>query len=107
MVPWAKKSSSLSECCGRSRVARWGLRSRRRTGCTGFARETFISAPAKYSSQSLPIYFYVFYLLNRNGEPLVNLLFFRRRELLESLLAAPKGSATPFSAITDASGSSS
>jgi hypothetical protein len=42
-----------------------------------------------------------------NGEPLVNLLFFRRRELLESLLAAPKGSATPFSAITDASGSSS
>ena len=58
--------------------------------CTGFARETFISAPAKYSSQSLPIYFYVFYLLNRNGEPLVNLPFFRRRELLESLLAAPK-----------------
>ena len=41
-------------------------------------------------SQSLPIHFYAFDLLNRNGQPLVNLPFSRRRELLESLLAAPK-----------------
>jgi bifunctional non-homologous end joining protein LigD len=38
-------------------------------------------------SQTLPIYFYAFDLLNRNGELLVNLPFSRRRELLENLLA--------------------
>jgi bifunctional non-homologous end joining protein LigD len=41
-------------------------------------------------SQSLPIYFYAFELLIQNGELLVNLPLSRRRELLESLLAAPK-----------------
>ena len=41
-------------------------------------------------SQSLPIHFYGFDLLNRNGELLVNLPLSRRRELLESLLTAPK-----------------
>ena len=41
-------------------------------------------------SQSIPIYFYVFDLLNRHGELLVNLPFSRRRELLEGVLAAPK-----------------
>ena len=41
-------------------------------------------------SQSLPIYFYAFDLLNRNGELLVNLPIARRRELLESMLAAPE-----------------
>ena len=40
-------------------------------------------------SQSLPIYFYCFDLLNRNGELLVNLPLSSRREVLESLLAAP------------------
>jgi bifunctional non-homologous end joining protein LigD len=39
-------------------------------------------------SQAVPIYFYAFDLLNRDGELLVNLPFSRRRELLESLLAA-------------------
>jgi bifunctional non-homologous end joining protein LigD len=41
-------------------------------------------------SQSLPIYFYAFDLLHRNGEILVNLPLSRRRKLLENLLAAPK-----------------
>jgi bifunctional non-homologous end joining protein LigD len=41
-------------------------------------------------SQELPIHFYVFDLLNRDGEILVNLPFSRRRELLGNLLAAPK-----------------
>jgi ATP-dependent DNA ligase len=41
-------------------------------------------------SQSLPIYFYVFGLLKRNGELRVNLPLSRRRELLGDLLAAPK-----------------
>jgi DNA ligase D-like protein (predicted ligase) len=41
-------------------------------------------------SRALPIYFYAFDLLKRNGELLVNLPFSRRRELLESLLAAPE-----------------
>ena len=41
-------------------------------------------------SQSLPIYYYAFDLLNRNGELLVNLPLSRRRELLENLLAVPK-----------------
>jgi ATP-dependent DNA ligase len=41
-------------------------------------------------SQSLPIYFYGFDLLNQNDQLLVNLPFARRRELLESLLANPK-----------------
>jgi DNA ligase D-like protein (predicted ligase) len=41
-------------------------------------------------SQSLPIHFYAFDLLNRNGQPLVNLPLARRRELLESLLTDPK-----------------
>jgi bifunctional non-homologous end joining protein LigD len=40
-------------------------------------------------SQSLRIFFYAFDLLNRNGELLINLPFFRWRELLESLLTAP------------------
>jgi ATP-dependent DNA ligase len=38
-------------------------------------------------SQSLPIYFYVRFT-TQNGKLLVNLPFFRRRELLENLLAA-------------------
>jgi ATP-dependent DNA ligase len=41
-------------------------------------------------SRSLPVYFYAFDLLNRDGELLVNLPFARRRELLESLLIAPE-----------------
>ena len=73
-----------------SRIARGRLRSRRRIGRFGFARQTLLSAPARHLSQSLPIYFYAFDLLNRNGELLVNLPLSRRRELLEDLLAAPK-----------------
>ena len=41
-------------------------------------------------SRALPVYFYAFDLLNRDGELLVNLPFSRRRELLESMLAAPE-----------------
>ena len=41
-------------------------------------------------SQSLPIYYYVFDLLNRDGELFVNLPFARRREALASPLALPK-----------------
>ena len=41
-------------------------------------------------SQSRPIYFYAFDLLNRNGEVLVHLPLSHRRELLESLLVDPK-----------------
>ena len=41
-------------------------------------------------SQSLPIHFYAFDLLNKKGEMLVNLPLSRRRKLLESLLAAAK-----------------
>ena len=39
-------------------------------------------------SAALPVYFYAFDLLNRDGEPLVSLAIERRRELLERLLAA-------------------
>ena len=42
------------------------------------------------SSQSLPIYYYAFDLLHRNGELLVNLPLSRRRELLGDLLFALK-----------------
>ena len=41
-------------------------------------------------SQSLPIYFYAFDLVNRSGELLVNLPLSRRRELLGGLLVAPE-----------------
>ena len=41
-------------------------------------------------SHVLPVYFYCFDLLNRNGELLVNLPIERRRELLGSMLAAPE-----------------
>ena len=41
-------------------------------------------------SRTLPVYFYCFDLLNRDGELLINLPIERRRELLGSLLAAPK-----------------
>jgi ATP-dependent DNA ligase len=41
-------------------------------------------------SQSLPIYYYVFDVLNRDGELLVNLPFARQREALASSLALPK-----------------
>ena len=40
-------------------------------------------------SKDLTIYCYAFDLLNKNGEPLVNLPLSGRRELLESLLSAP------------------
>jgi bifunctional non-homologous end joining protein LigD len=38
----------------------------------------------------VPVYFYVFDLLNRDGELLVNLSIERRRQLLESFLTVPK-----------------
>ena len=41
-------------------------------------------------SRTLPVYFYAFDLLNRNGELLVDLPIERRRELLGSMLAAPE-----------------
>jgi bifunctional non-homologous end joining protein LigD len=41
-------------------------------------------------SQELPIYCYVFDLLNKNGQLLVNLPLSGRRELLESLLSAAR-----------------
>ena len=41
-------------------------------------------------SQSLPIYFYAFDLLNEKGKPLVDLPFTGRRKLLERLLSAPE-----------------
>jgi len=41
-------------------------------------------------SQTLPVYFYAFDLLNRDGEALVSLAIERRRELLERLLGTPK-----------------
>ena len=41
-------------------------------------------------SQLFPTHYYAVYSRNRNGKLLVNLPFVRRRELLESLLAAPK-----------------
>ena len=41
-------------------------------------------------SRALPVYFYAFDLLNRNGELLVNFPIERRRELLGSMLAAPE-----------------
>ena len=41
-------------------------------------------------SRALPVYFYAFDLLNREGESLVNVAIERRRELLGGLLAAPE-----------------
>jgi bifunctional non-homologous end joining protein LigD len=58
-------------------------------------------------SQSLPIYFYAFDLLYRNGEMLVNLPLSRRRELLENLLAAPKDPGAAVSALAGIIGTSS
>ena len=41
-------------------------------------------------SRALPVYFYAFDVLNRNGELLVDLPIERRRELLVGMLAAPQ-----------------
>ena len=41
-------------------------------------------------SRTLPVYFYCFDLLNRDGETLVSSPIERRRNLLESVLAAPE-----------------
>jgi ATP-dependent DNA ligase len=41
-------------------------------------------------SRELPVYFYAFDLLNRDGELLVNLSIERRRELLDRLLPTPE-----------------
>ena len=41
-------------------------------------------------SRALPVYFYAFDLLNRDGEPFVNLSIERRRELLGRLIPAPE-----------------
>ena len=41
-------------------------------------------------SRALPVYFYAFDLLNRDGESLVSVAIERRRELLGRLLAAPE-----------------
>ena len=41
-------------------------------------------------SRSLPVYFYAFDLLNRNGELLLNFSIERRRELLANVLPAPE-----------------
>jgi ATP-dependent DNA ligase len=41
-------------------------------------------------SRALPVYFYAFDLLNRDGELLVNLSIERRRELLGSIFSAPE-----------------
>ena len=41
-------------------------------------------------SRALPVYFYAFDLLNRNGKLLVDLPIERRRELLERMLAEPE-----------------
>ena len=41
-------------------------------------------------SREVPVYFYAFDLLNRDGELLVNRSIERRRELLDRLLQAPK-----------------
>ena len=41
-------------------------------------------------SRALPVYFYAFDLLNRDGEPLLDLAIERRRELMERLFAAPE-----------------
>ena len=57
--------------------------------CLGFARTPSFQLLQNSLSQELPVYCYVFDLLNRNGELLVNLPLSRRRELLEDLLAAP------------------
>jgi hypothetical protein len=40
--------------------------------------------------RSLPVYFYAFDLLNRDGELLIHLPIERRRELLGSMLVAPE-----------------
>jgi bifunctional non-homologous end joining protein LigD len=41
-------------------------------------------------SRSLPVYFYCFDLLNRDGEALVSVEIERRRDLLHRMFAAPK-----------------
>ena len=41
-------------------------------------------------SRTLPVYFYAFDLLNRDGESLLHLPIERRRDLLDKLLAAPE-----------------
>ena len=53
-------------------------------------------------SQSLPIYFYAFDLVNRSGELLVNLPLSRRRELLGGPACRARGSAAAVSVIAGA-----
>jgi bifunctional non-homologous end joining protein LigD len=48
------------------------------------------SSTAIAALRDLPLYFYAFDVLNRNGELLLNFPIERRRELLESLLAGAK-----------------
>ena len=58
-------------------------------------------------SRTLPVYFYPFDLLNRDGELLVNLPIERRRELLGSMSAAPEDPLPPVAAVASAIGTNS
>jgi bifunctional non-homologous end joining protein LigD len=72
-----------------------------RSGATSFSMESWLrwirkedlpfnSMQNSISESSLPICCYAFDLLNRDGELLVNLPFFRRREFLEGCLPHPR-----------------
>ena len=53
-------------------------------------------------SRSLPVYFYAFDLLNRDGELLIDLPIERRRELLRERACGARGSGAPVAAIAGA-----
>ena len=58
-------------------------------------------------SRELPVYFYAFDLLNRDGELLVDLPIERRRELLGRHACRARRSAAPVAAVASAIGTSS
>jgi ATP-dependent DNA ligase len=58
--------------------------------CPNTGREPSFQLLQSNPSREVPVYFYVFDLLNRDGELLVNLSIERRRQLLESFLTVPK-----------------
>jgi bifunctional non-homologous end joining protein LigD len=58
-------------------------------------------------SRALPVYFYAFDLLNREGESLVNVAIERRRELLGGLASRSRRPAALVAAVAGALGASS
>ena len=90
----ARKTLAIRRCSTSASMGSW--RPLPRSRATPFSMENWLpwiqKGPPSFQmlqnslSQSLPIHFYAFDLLNRNSELLEKFRFFRRREALESLI---------------------